>query len=48
MPTPVTILIIDDAAGVRAALAEILRPQGYCVLTAAAAPEAAAVQLVIM
>ena len=40
MPTHATILIVEDAAGVREALVEILRPDGYRVLTAATVQEA--------
>jgi CheY-like chemotaxis protein len=40
MPTPATVLIVEDNAGVREALVEILRPEGYRVLTAATVPEA--------
>jgi DNA-binding NtrC family response regulator len=35
MPTHATVLIVDDDAGVREALVEILRPTGYRALTAA-------------
>lgn len=39
---PATILIVEDDAGVRETLVEILRPQGYLVHTAATAAEAEA------
>lgn len=40
MPTHATILIVEDDAGVREALVEILRPEGYRLLTAATVQEA--------
>jgi two-component system, response regulator FlrC len=40
MPTHATILIVEDDDGVREALIEILRPEGYRVLTAATVQEA--------
>jgi two-component system response regulator FlrC len=40
MPTHATILIVEDDAGVREALIEILRTQGYRILTAATVQEA--------
>jgi two-component system response regulator FlrC len=40
MPTHATVLIVEDDAGVREALVEILRPEGYRVLTAAMVQEA--------
>jgi two-component system response regulator FlrC len=40
MPTHATLLIVEDDAGVREALMEILRPEGYRVLTAATVHEA--------
>jgi two-component system response regulator FlrC len=40
VPTHATILIVEDNAGVREALVEILRPEGYGVLTAATVQEA--------
>jgi two-component system, response regulator FlrC len=40
MPTHATILIVEDDAGVREALVEILRPEGYGILTAATVQEA--------
>jgi two-component system, response regulator FlrC len=40
VPTHTTILIVEDNAGVREALVEILRPEGYRVLTAATVQEA--------
>jgi two-component system, response regulator FlrC len=40
MPSQATILIVEDDAGVREALVEILRPHGYRVLTAATVQEA--------
>jgi hypothetical protein len=40
MPTHATVLIVDDDAGVREALVEILRPTGYRALTAATVQEA--------
>jgi len=40
MPTPATILIVEDNAGVREALVEIVRPDGYRVLIAATVQEA--------
>ena len=40
MPTHATILAVEDNTGVREALVEILRPEGYRVLTAATVPEA--------
>jgi two-component system response regulator FlrC len=40
MPTHATILIVEDDAGVREALVEILCPHGYRVLTAATVQEA--------
>jgi DNA-binding response OmpR family regulator len=44
MMTPqATVLIVEDDAGVRAFLEEVLRRQGYQVLTATDAPEAEAV-----
>lgn len=42
MSTPTTVLIVEDDAGVRRALIEILHPQGYLVRTAATAAEAEA------
>jgi DNA-binding NtrC family response regulator len=40
MPTDATILIVEDDAGVRKALIEILRTRGYRILTAATVQEA--------
>jgi two-component system response regulator FlrC len=40
MPTHPTVLIVEDNAGVREALVEILRPEGYWVLTATTVQEA--------
>jgi CheY-like chemotaxis protein len=40
MPTHATVLIVEDDAGVREALVEILRPEGCRVLTAATVQEA--------
>jgi DNA-binding NtrC family response regulator len=40
MPTHATVLIVEDDAGVREALIEILRPHSYRVLTAATVQEA--------
>jgi two-component system, response regulator FlrC len=40
VPTHATILIVEDDAGVREALVEILRPEGYRVLTATTVQEA--------
>jgi DNA-binding NarL/FixJ family response regulator len=42
LTSPATVLIVEDEAGVREALVEILRPQGYFVRTAATAAEAEA------
>ena len=42
MPPPATILMVADDAGMRAFLGEVLRRQGYEVLTAADVPEAEA------
>jgi two-component system, NarL family, response regulator NreC len=42
LTTPATVLIVEDDAGVREALVEILRPQGYFVRTAATTAEAEA------
>jgi two-component system response regulator FlrC len=40
MPTHATVLIVEDDAGVREALVEILRPEGYLVFTTATVQEA--------
>jgi two-component system response regulator FlrC len=40
MPTHATVLIVEDDAGAREALVEILRPHGYRVLTATTVQEA--------
>jgi DNA-binding response OmpR family regulator len=42
MSPPATILMVEDDAGMRAFLAEVLRRHGYEVLTAADVPEAEA------